>query len=95
LVTAFVATAAERARSEQNAHGDDDAIGRLSLEWKIARIHVRRLIARADQYVSVLNAVLAGFSYPEVGEKLGISRREVELTVRYLEELLQARGFGG
>jgi DNA-directed RNA polymerase specialized sigma24 family protein len=95
LVTAFVATAAERARSEQKAHGDDDAIGRLSLEWKIARIHVRRLIARADQYVSVLNAVLAGFSYPEVGDKLGISRREVELTVRYLEELLQARGFGG
>jgi DNA-directed RNA polymerase specialized sigma24 family protein len=95
LVTAFVATAAERAHSEQKAHGDDDAIGRLSLEWKIARIHVRRLIARADQYVSVLNAVLAGFSYPEVGEKLGISRREVELTVRYLEELLQARGFGG
>jgi DNA-directed RNA polymerase specialized sigma24 family protein len=95
LVTTFVATAAERARSEQKAHGDDDAIGRLSLEWKIARIHVRRLIARADQYVAVLNAVLAGFSYPEVGEKLGISRREVELTVRYLEELLQARGFGG
>lgn len=94
-VTAFVATAAERARSEQKAHGDDDAIARLSLEWKIARIHVRRLIARADQYVTVLNAVLAGFSYPEVGEKLGISRREVELTVRYLEELLQARGFGG
>lgn len=93
-VTAFVRAAAERADAEKKEHGDDDAISRLALEWKIGRIHVRRLIARGDQYVSVLAAVLAGFSYPEVGEKLGISRREVELTVRYLEELLAARGFG-
>jgi DNA-directed RNA polymerase specialized sigma24 family protein len=93
-VTAFVRAAAERANAEKKTHGDDDAISRLALEWKIGRIHVRRLIARGDQYATVLAAVLAGFSYPEVGEKLGISRREVELTVRYLEELLAARGFG-
>ena len=93
-VQAFVAEAAQRAITEKKAHGDDEAISRLALEWKIARIHVRRLVARAEQYVTVLNAVLAGFSYPEVGEKLAISRREVELTVRYLEELLAARGFG-
>jgi DNA-directed RNA polymerase specialized sigma24 family protein len=93
-VTAFVRTAAARALAEQKTHGED-AIARLALEWKIGRIHVRRLIARADQYVTVLGAVLAGFSYPEVADKLGLSRREVELTVRYLEELLQARGFAG
>lgn len=92
-VTAFVEAAAERARAEQAAHGED-ALARLALEWKIGRIHVRRLIARGDQYVTVLAAVLAGYSYPEVADKLGITRREVELTVRYLEDLLQARGFG-
>ena len=94
LVTAFVAEAAARAAAEERDHRAD-AIGRLALEWKIARIQVRRLIARRDQYVAVLNAVLAGFSYPEVGDRLGISRREVELTVRYIEELLHARGFAG
>ncbi len=93
LVTQFVADAAKRAADEKTALGEDEAIGKLSLEWKVARIHVRRLIARGDQYVAVLNAVLAGFSYPEIGEKLGVSRREVELTVRYIEELLHERGF--
>jgi DNA-directed RNA polymerase specialized sigma24 family protein len=92
LVTAFVAAAAERAAAEERDHGDE-AIARLALEWKIGRIHVRRLIARREQYVAVLNGVLAGFSYPEVAEQLGVSRREVELTVRYLEELLHERGF--
>jgi DNA-directed RNA polymerase specialized sigma24 family protein len=92
-VTAFVRAAAERAAAEKRDHGDD-AIARLALEWKIGRIQVRRLIARGEQYVTVLAAVLAGFSYPEVADKLGLSRREVELTVRYLEELLHARGFG-
>jgi len=92
-VTAFVKAAADRAATESVAHGDDDAIARLALEWKIGRIQVRRLIARGEHYVMVLNLVLAGFSYPEVAEKLGLSRREVELTVRYLEEMLAARGF--
>ena len=92
-VTAFVEAAAERAAAEKQANGDDDAIAVLALEWKIARIQVRRLLARGEQYVTVLALVLAGFSYPEVAEKLGLSRREVELTVRYLEELLAARGF--
>jgi DNA-directed RNA polymerase specialized sigma24 family protein len=93
LVTAFVREAAARAIEEQREHGED-AIARLALEWKIGRIHVRRLIARADQYVAVLTSVLAGYSYPEIAERLALSRREVELTVRYVEELLQARGFG-
>ncbi|MFT3698092.1 MAG: hypothetical protein QM831_33430 [Kofleriaceae bacterium] len=94
-VTQFVAAAAKRAADEVAAHGEDEAISKLSLEWKIGRIQVRRLVQRGEQYVTVLGAVLSGFSYPEVGEKLGVSRREVELTVRYIEELLHERGFGG
>jgi len=90
-VTAFVEAAAERAAAEKQANGDDDAIAVLALEWKIARIQVRRLLARGEQYVTVLALVLAGFSYPEVAEKLGLSRREVELTVRYLEERVRSQ----
>ncbi len=94
-VTAFVVEAADRAAAEERAHGEEDAIARLATEWRVTRLHVRRLLARRDQYVAVLRAVLAGFSYPEVATQLGLSRREVELTVRYLEELLAARGFAG
>jgi len=43
----------------------------------------------------VIDAVLAGHSYPEAAELLGVSRREVELTVHSIEELLIARRFPG
>lgn len=33
----------------------------------------------------------SGHTQAEIAARLAISRREVELTVRYLEELLQAR----
>ena len=89
----FVRTAVERARAEAQAHGAE-AQARLALEWKVTPIHVRRLLARGDQYLAVLESVLAGNSYPETAKQLAITRREVELTVRYLEELLRARRFG-
>jgi DNA-directed RNA polymerase specialized sigma24 family protein len=90
---AFMRDAVERSAAEHAAHGDD-ALFRLALEWKVTRIHVRRLVARGAQYLAVLESVLEGNSYPETAEKLGVTRREVELTVRYIEELLQARRFG-
>ena len=65
----------------------------LGFNEAIDRTHVRRLIARGDQYLRVLVAVLDGHSYPEVATQLGLTRREIELTVRYIEELLRARGF--
>ena len=89
-VTAFVRAMVERAEASEG-----DPIARLALEWKIERIHTRRLVQRGRRYLAVLGAVLAGNSYPEVASELGISRREVELSVRYLEELLAARGFAG
>ena len=54
---------------------------------------MRRLVQRGTRYLQTLDGVLAGHSYPEVAAKLGVSRREVELTVHYLEELLEARRF--
>jgi hypothetical protein len=84
-----------RAMVDRAARADagDDAITRLALEWKVERIHVRRLFAHGARYVDVLDGVLAGHSYPEVAAALTITRREVELTVRCLEDLLAARGF--
>lgn len=92
-VLGFIRDAVTRAGALHREVGDD-AYGRLALEWKIERIHIRRLVARGEQYLAVLGDVLAGHSYPETAERLGLSRREVELTVRYIEELLQARAFG-
>lgn len=91
-VIRFVTDAVLRAQAEVRAHGED-AIGRLVAEWKIARSHVRRLIARGPQYIAVLEQIFAGKTYPEVAEALAMTRREVELTVRYLEELMRERGF--
>jgi DNA-directed RNA polymerase specialized sigma24 family protein len=91
LVLDFVRESVERAAAEHESYGDD-AFFRLALEWKIPRMQVRRLVVRGAQYVTVLTAVLEGASYPETAARLGLTRREVELTVRYLEELLQARG---
>lgn len=92
-VLAFVREAVERAAAEAQACGLDDAIAHLALGWKIDRTHVRRLIQRGEQYLKVLTLVLEGHSYPETAEQLGITRRETELTIRYIEDLLEARGF--
>jgi len=88
----FLRSAVARAGEEAQSHGDD-AIARLSAEWAIPRIHVRRLVQRGTQYLQVIDAVLAGHSYPEIAATLQVSRREVELTVLYIEEFLTARRF--
>jgi DNA-directed RNA polymerase specialized sigma24 family protein len=93
LVLAFVRDCVGKARALVADHGEDDAQARLALDWKIDRTHVRRLIARGEQYLKVLTSVLEGHSYPETAERVGLTRREVELTVRYIEDLLEARGF--
>ncbi len=90
LVLSSVKDMVERAATEFRTRGDD-AFTQLALEWKIARIHVRRLATKGAQFLAVLIAVLEGHSQQEIAASLAITRREVELTVRYLEELLQAR----
>ena len=91
-VIRFVTEAVARGEAERAAHGED-AIGRLATEWGVQRLHVRRLLDRGQQYLQVLAGVFEGNSYPEIATQLGITRREVELTVRYLEELLRERNF--
>lgn len=79
-----------QASAESAARGDD-AIGHLALAWQIERIHVRRLIARGAQYLAVVDALLAGHSHTDIAAQLGLTRREVELSLGYVEELLRAR----
>ncbi|HEY1557451.1 MAG TPA: hypothetical protein VGF94_21600 [Kofleriaceae bacterium] len=93
LVLAFVREAVVRANEEAREYGRDDAIARLSLAWKIDRTHVRRLVTRTDRYLLVLTSALEGLAYPEIARRLDLTPREVELTVRYLEDFLEARGF--
>lgn len=90
---AFVEAAVARAAELVASHGDE-AASRLALEWQISPTHTRRLVERGSRYQHVLASICEGRSYPEIAEHLGVTRREVELSVRYLEELFAARGFG-
>jgi DNA-directed RNA polymerase specialized sigma24 family protein len=90
LVLSTVRDMVERATAEHQERGDE-AFTQLALAWKVPRIHVRRLATKGEQFLAVLVGVLEGRSQAELAAARGITRREVELTVRYLEEVLQAR----
>ena len=90
LVLSTVRDMVARVASEVRERGDD-AFTHLALEWKLPRIHVRRLATKGEQFVAVLVGLLEGRSQVELAATLGLTRREAELTVRYLEEVLQAR----
>lgn len=90
LVVKTVQEMVARATAEHATRGDD-AFTQLALAWGIPRIHVRRLATKGTQLIAVLQAVIEGYQQAEIGERLSLTRREVELTVRNLEELLQAR----
>jgi DNA-directed RNA polymerase specialized sigma24 family protein len=92
-VIAFLTAAVARVDAVAKDREPDEVLAALSAEWGIARIHIRRLLQRGARYLAVIEAVLAGHSYPEVAEQLGSTRREVELTLQYVEEFLAARRF--
>ena len=91
-VLTFLREACARAEEVARIEGDD-AVARLAAEWTIAPTHARRLIQRGRQHLQVLEAVLDGHSHSEVASRLALSKREVELAVRYIEEFLAARRF--
>ena len=78
------ATAAFARRGEQ-------AYGEISRSWGVPPLYVRRLLGHGDRYASVLNLLFQGYTYREIGTKLDLSRRKVELVIRHAEELLRAR----
>jgi DNA-directed RNA polymerase specialized sigma24 family protein len=90
LVVTTVRELVERAAAEYATRGDD-AFTHLALEWQIPRIHVRRLATKGAQFNAVLAAVLEGRTHTEIAASLALTRREVELTVSYIEDLLHAR----
>lgn len=87
----FIARVLEDATRAQAS--SDDPVSTLALAWKVAPIHARRVLKHGARYAPVLELVLAGYSYPEIAAKLACSRREVELVVEYIEELVAVRGF--
>lgn len=91
-VERFLAQAVAEAQQAVAEHGDD-AVSSLAIGWKVEPLQARRVIKKGGQYLPILRLVLAGHSYPEVATQLAITRREVELIVGYIEELLQARRF--
>ena len=84
-----------RTAAEVTTRGEDDAIGHLALEWKLSRIQVRRLVTKGERFLAVLVAVFEGHTNTAIAARLSITRREVELTISYLEELLHARFASG
>jgi DNA-directed RNA polymerase specialized sigma24 family protein len=90
LVLSMIRDMVARAHAEVAAHGDD-AYTQLALEWKISRIHVRRLATKGEQLLAVLLGVLEGRNHGEIAQQLAITRREVQLAVGYIEELMAAR----
>ncbi len=90
----FLAGCVDAATDAAASSDPDGAQGALALAWNVEPLHVRRLVTKGVRYGPVLELVLAGHSYPEVATHLGLSRREVELVISYIEELLRARHFG-
>lgn len=88
----FMTKAVESARNAIAEH-DDGAAAELARVWNVGVVHTRRLIKRIDCYPSVFAMILEGHTYGEIASVLALSRREIELTVRYIEEFYRARGF--
>ncbi len=88
----FLASALQQVAATIETHGDD-ATTVLAARWRVEPLHVRRAQTKGDRYLPVLKLVLAGHSYPEVAKQLSLTRREVELVIQYIEELVSARGF--
>jgi hypothetical protein len=77
LVLSSVRDMVARATAEFRERGDD-AFTQLALEWKIGRIHVRRLATKGGVIARRRRRV--GWAFPDPGRSH--LRREVELTVR-------------
>jgi len=88
----FLKHTMQESREAMANHGENAAMA-LAQTWNIKPLHTRRLIKRIDSFEETFQLSLAGHTYGEIAEKMSRSRREVELTVGYLEEFFQARGF--
>lgn len=69
----------------------DEQLPALAARWNVSVPSLRRLRKRSSHAVPVFRAALAGLSQRETADSLGLSRRDVELTLAYVEELLRER----
>ncbi len=69
----------------------DNAFGQLAAMSQVPRLFIRRLVRKGALFGPVLNLLFQGKSSAEIAPDLSVTRREVELSVQYVEEFLAAR----
>ncbi len=90
VVYAEVARAADEAEAVGRELGTE-AAAELARRWQVKKLHGRRFIDRGQRMRQVLELLFQGHRYGSIADQLGISRREVELSLRCIEEFLGAR----
>lgn len=68
-----------------------DAIAILAERWRVDTRHVKRLLERGERMQQVIELLFTGYRHNDIADQLGLSRREVELALKYVEEFLSAR----
>jgi DNA-directed RNA polymerase specialized sigma24 family protein len=57
----------------------------------VAPVHVRRAAERGERMQAVVELLFQGHRHGSIADALGLSRREVEIAIKHVEELLVAR----
>jgi DNA-directed RNA polymerase specialized sigma24 family protein len=73
------------------AAADTEGAADLARQWRIAPVHTQRVAERGDRMVEVVELLFQGHRHGAIADQLGLSRREVELAIQHVEQLLTAR----
>lgn len=65
--------------------------GAIASRLGIAPVHVRRAAERGERMQAVVELLFQGHRHGEIADALGLTRREVEIAIKHVEELLVAR----
>ena len=63
----------------------------VAAQLGLAPLHVRRIAKRGPRMQDVVSLLFEGYRHGSIADQLGLSRREVELAIKHVEELLVAR----
>jgi DNA-directed RNA polymerase specialized sigma24 family protein len=86
VMLALAATVA--AADEVKRGGDADAV---ASQLGVAPLHVRRAAERGARMQAVVELLFQGHRHGSIADALGLTRREVEIALEHVEELLVAR----
>jgi DNA-directed RNA polymerase specialized sigma24 family protein len=83
------ALAATVAAAAEIQHGAD--VAAVATRLGVAPLHVRRAAERGARMQAVVELLFQGHRHGSIADALGLTRREVELALEHVEELLVAR----